>query len=234
MEKQKSKTKKIISIVGEILLWALALFCVSLSIVSVVDSHTNYSCSYLGYRTNVVVSESMANKHPENTYLDDSTMYRINKYDVIFAKEVSYDEINIYDVVLHVESGNLICHRVVDKYTSDGKSYLVTRGDANNLNDAPFDMSLFKGKVINVIPKVGEVVLFLQSGYFFVALFFSIFLVAGTILTISLIKSKKEKQLASTYINKEEAIDATINEENKDNKIEETNDNKDIENKEEK
>ncbi len=191
MKKQK-RYRKIISILGEVLLWGLALFCVSISVVSVIDSNTGYSLSYLGYRSSVVITESMANAHPENTYLDER-MSRIDKYDTIIAKEVSYDEINIYDVVLHIDSGVLICHRVVDKYESDGVSYLVTRGDANNLDDAPFSMELFKGKVINVIPKVGEVILFLQSGYFLLAVFGSVFLVSGTLLTISIFRGRKKE-----------------------------------------
>lgn len=189
MEKQK-RCKRIISFIGEILLWGLALFCVSISVVSIIDTHTGYSLSYFGYRSSVVISESMQYAHPENTYLDEN-MSRINKYDTIVAKEVSYDEIKVYDVVLHMDSGLLICHRVVDKYESDGIEYLVTRGDANNLDDAPFSMALYRGKVINVIPKVGEVILFLQSGYFFLALSLSVFFVAGTLLTISIIKDKK-------------------------------------------
>ena len=191
MKKQK-RCKRIISFIGEILLWALALFCVSVSVVSIIDTHTGYSLPYLGYRSSVVVSESMQYAHPENTYLDDN-MSRINKYDTIIAKEVSYEEINIYDVVLHMDSGVLVCHRVVDKYESDGVNYLVTRGDANNLDDAPFSMALYKGKVINVIPKIGEFILFLQSGYFLLALSISVIVVAGTLLTISLVKDKKEK-----------------------------------------
>ncbi len=203
MKKRKRKIR-LLSLVGEMLLWALALFCVSYAVTNVIDSHTNYSCSFFGYRTSVIVSGSMENKNPENDYLTDS-MKRIEKDSIIIAKETSYEDIEIYDVVLHVESGNLICHRVIDKYESNGIKYLVTRGDSNNLDDAPFAFSLCKGKVFNVIPKVGHFVLFLQSGYFLVALFFSIFLVAGTLFLLSLKKDKKEA-LASK--NEMEVIDA--------------------------
>ena len=190
MKKQKRKIR-LLSLVGEMLLWVLALFCVSYAVTNVIDSHTNYNCSFFGYRISVIVSGSMENKNPENDYLTDS-MKRIEKDSIIMAKEVSYEDIKIYDVVLHVDSGNLICHRVIDKYESNGTKYLVTRGDSNNLDDAPFAFSLCRGKVFNVIPKAGHFVLFLQSGYFLVALFFSIFLVAGTLLFLSLKKDKKE------------------------------------------
>ncbi len=193
MKKEKSR-KSILSFIGEILLWVLALFCVSIALVNIIDTHSGYSLSYIGYRTSVIMSESMAHANPDNTYLNES-MNRINKYDTIVAKEVSYDEIKIYDVVLHVESSVLICHRVIDKYESDGVKYLVTRGDANNVDDTPFSYKLFKGKVINTIPKVGKFVLFLQSGYFFLGLCISLFLVCGTLLFISLRNDKKKKKL---------------------------------------
>lgn len=221
MKKKQKRKNKVISIIGEVLLWALALFCVSVSLVSTIDTHTNYSCSYFGLRTSVIVSNSMANANPENTYLD-SSMTRINKYDVITAKEVSYDNISLYDVVLHVEGNSLICHRVIDKYQDNGTSYLVTRGDSNNVNDAPFAYSSCRGKVINVIPNIGEMVLFLQSGYFFLALFFSIFLVAGTLFTISFVSEKKKAKAISQSNTNTDIIDVEINKENpsKENKEE--------------
>ncbi len=216
-KKQKIQTK-VASIFGEVLLWILAIFCISVSLVSTIDAHTNYSCSYLGLRTSVIVSNSMANANPENTYLNE-TMTRIDKYDVITAREVSYEEINLYDVVLHLEGSNLICHRVIDKYEDNGISYLVTRGDSNNMDDAPFAYSLCRGKVVNVIPKVGEVLLFIRSGYFLVALFFSIFLVSSVLFLISHL-SEKMKTKAIKAANKADAIDV---EPNKEETVEEKN-----------
>lgn len=212
MKKKQKRKLNIFSLIGEVLLWALALFCVSISIVSTIDTHTNYSCSYFGYRTSVIISKSMANANPENTYLDES-MTRIDKYDVITAKEVKYDDIQLYDVVLHLEGNSLICHRVVDKYEDNGTFYLVTRGDANNVNDAPFAYSLCKGKVVNVVPKIGEVVLFLQSGYFFVALFASILLVSGTLFTISLLSDKKKTKTITQTSSNLDVIDREIDKE---------------------
>ncbi len=201
MNKQKRNKRKL-SFIGEVFLWALALFCVSISLTNIIDTNTGYSFPYFGYRSSVVVSESMAHAHPENTYLS-ADMHRINKFDTIIAKEVKYEDINKFDVVLHVESGVLICHRVVDKYESDGVQYLVTRGDANNVDDTPFSMKLFKGKIINVIPKIGQFILFLQSGYFFLGICISVFLVAGTLLTISIYKNKKNHKSNSEIENKE-------------------------------
>ena len=191
MKNKQKRKNKFISILGEAILWVLALFCISFAVINTIDAHTNYSCSYFGTRTSVVVSESMAYENPENEYLD-GTMSRIKKYDVVFAKEVKYEEINIYDVVLHVENGTLICHRVVDKYEYNGVSYLVTRGDSNNMDDAPFAYSSCRGKVMNVIPNIGEIVLFFQSGYFFLGLFFSIFLISLVLFLLSIYKNKHQ------------------------------------------
>ncbi len=203
MEEKKKKKINPFSILGEILLWVLAIFCISVSIVNVIDTHTNYSCSYFGYRTSVIVSESMAYRNRENTYLDDS-MHQIGKYDVIMAKDTSYDDIQVYDVVLHVESAGLVCHRVIDKYEDNGIQYLVTRGDSNNMDDAPFAYSLCRGKVVNVIPKIGEAVLFLQSGYFLLAAFFSIFLITSIFFAVSFIEKKEEEK--KKLMAKEETI----------------------------
>lgn len=193
MEEKKKKKLNPFSIFGEILLWVLAIFCISVSIVNVIDTHTNYSCSYFGYRASVIVSESMAYRNIENTYLDDS-MRQIGKYDVIMAKDTNYDDIQVYDVVLHLEPAGLVCHRVIDKYEDNGIQYLVTRGDSNNMDDAPFAYSLCRGKVVNVIPKIGEVVLFLQSGYFLLAAFFSIFLIASIFFAVSFVEKKAEEK----------------------------------------
>ncbi len=195
MKEKKKKKRNFFSIIGEVILWVLAIFCVSSSICNIIDSHTNYGCSYFGYRTSVIVSESMQYRNPENSYLDDS-LKQIAKYDVITAKEVSYEEIKVYDVVLHVEEAGLICHRVVDKYESDGVQYLVTRGDSNNLDDAPFAYSSCRGKVINVIPKIGEVVLFMQSGYFLLGIFLSVFVVSLVSFLFSFLDKHEEKKKA--------------------------------------
>ncbi len=198
MEEKKKKKKKFFSVIGEILLWVLAIFFVSTSATNIIDSHTNYGCSYFGYRVSVIVSESMQYRNPENSYLTDNDLGQIAKYDVITAKEVGYEEIEIYDVVLHVDEAGLICHRVVDKYESDGVNYLVTRGDSNNLDDAPFAYSSFRGKVINVVPKIGQVVLFMQSGYFLLAIFLSVFVVSGLCFLFSYLDKRGDKKTVVT------------------------------------
>ena len=197
MKEEKKKKRNFFSIIGEVILWALAIFCLSSSICNIIDSRTNYGCSFFGYRTSVIVSESMQYRNPENAYLDDS-LKQIAKYDVIIAKEVGYEEIEIYDVVLHVAEEGLICHRVVNKYESDGVNYLVTRGDSNNLDDAPFAYSLCRGKIINVIPKLGQAVLFMQSGYFILGLFLSVFTVSGLCFLFSFLDKRENKNEVAT------------------------------------
>ena len=142
-------------------------------------------------------------------------MKQIQKYDVITTKAYkSYEDIQIYDIATYYTgSKDLICHRVIDKYESDGKQYVVFRGDANNINDAPVSYELIRGKVVKVTPKVGHVVAFIQSPYMFIALFGTIFFVCLGVFIVSNKKDKKEPQKeTSTPAPKEEELQPAVEE----------------------
>lgn len=63
------------------------------------------------------------------------------------------------DVVIYQSGRVPVVHRIV---AMDGES-VTTRGDANNVADAPFHSELIKGKVINVIPLLGYLFLALKT-----------------------------------------------------------------------
>ena len=70
----------------------------------------------------------------------------------------------------------------------DGET-AVTRGDANNVDDAPIELAQIKGKVIAHIPHIGKLVRLLKTP---VATFI---LIAGAVLTIELpYRKEKEKK----------------------------------------
>lgn len=167
--------KKFFSIIGWILI-GLVLF---INVYNLIDQGSGYNAPILGYRASVIVSNSMS-------FIDDSNKdyleghdeyYRIYKNDMIFTKSISYDEVEKYDVVTYYMNGNLICHRVIDKYESDNKRYIVTRGDANNVDDSPFEESLLKGKVIGVASGIGIIFSFFQSLYGLLAIFICLFFI---------------------------------------------------------
>lgn len=91
-----------------------------------------------GYGAAVVLSGSM-----EPTFSKD---------DIIFVKKT--DSIDIGDVVVYQSNDSLVVHRVV---SMDG-DMVVTKGDANNIEDASFDKCAIKGVVIGCIPSLGVVV----------------------------------------------------------------------------
>ena len=77
--------------------------------------------------------------------------------DLLIIKEQSAYEKN--DIVVY-QSGNMaVVHRLVD---TDGEM-LVTRGDANNIDDAPIEKEAVKGSVTAAIPLIGYIVIFLKT-----------------------------------------------------------------------
>ena len=135
--------------------------------------------------------------NPENDYLDE-TMKRIKKNDVITTQNISYENIKLYDVITYVSSNGLICHRVIAKYENENGKYLVTRGDANNVDDAPINYSLVRGKVVLVTPGVGGFVSFIQSPYFIIGFFGSAFFIFLGFYIFKNGKNKKEEKVVST------------------------------------
>ena len=69
--------------------------------------------------------------------------------DWILVKNTKNVDLN--DVITFDDNGNFVTHRVVQKYND----MFVTRGDSNNVADAPIDSSQVVGKVIKVLPKLG-------------------------------------------------------------------------------
>lgn len=88
-----------------------------------------------GYGTAVVFSGSM-----EPTFSKDDL--------IIVKKKDSFD---IGDIVVYQSNDSLVVHRVV---SMDG-DMVVTKGDANNIEDASFDKIAIKGVVIGCIPSLG-------------------------------------------------------------------------------
>ena len=210
----KKKTLKILRIIGDVFLWVAIFIIGSMYVVQEIDKSNGYKTSYLGYRNSVITSESMAYANGENTYLTED-MHRIDKFDVILTKDYrSYEEIQLYDVLTYYSPENgLICHRVIKLYEQDGQKYIITRGDSNAVDDSPITFSDVRGKVINVTPKAGHFVRFIQSPYFLVAFCFSAFFI---FLGVYIYDRDKDKKLAKSVTEtKEDTKD--IQEQGKDN-----------------
>lgn len=77
--------------------------------------------------------------------------------DLILIKET--DKICPGDIVVYQSGRELIVHRVV---SIDGETVL-TKGDANNVADEPFDVSNVKGKMVGHLPWMGKIVRCLKT-----------------------------------------------------------------------
>ena len=202
--KDISKGKKILKYVLNGLVWALIIGFIVYGGLRMIDVKVGYSL--LPTHSAVIISPSMETVHEDNYRYLDKDSPRIYKNDVVHTVNYgSFDDVTYLDVVIYLDSkGELVCHRVVDKYIYEGTPYVVTRGDANNTDDAPVRYDLVRGRVFSVTGG-GQVVLFLQSEYFILALCSAGFFILLGYLIYSINNDKKNnKKLASEKGDKNE------------------------------
>lgn len=97
-----------------------------------------------GWGSAVVLSGSMEPELPVGALL---VIHRQENYKI--GEIVTYED----------ENGTLVTHRL----TSLENGNAVTKGDANNVEDAPFPVSKICGKVWAVLPGVGGTILWLRT-----------------------------------------------------------------------
>jgi len=195
-----------------VIIWGFIVLVTGYSALNIIDRKSGYS---LPFHNAIILSESMSYVNTSNYYYLDKDVKHINKNDLIFSiKYDSFEDVKRYDIVTYLgESGVLVCHRVMDTYTSEGNNYVVCRGDANSASDTPVNFNRVKGKVVSVTPKVGVVVSFIQSYYFLMAVGFSIFFVCLGLLIAGYGQDKKKEE----HIVVEEVKPIEQEEVNKDN-----------------
>ena len=189
------KKSKKVKIIGNSIFFSIITIMVVFFVWNFVDIKSGYKYPIFGLRKSVIVSPSMASVDDANTYITPE-MKQIKPYDVVTTKAYSsFDSIKQYDIATYFTgSKTLICHRVIDKYIDEnGNKYVVFRGDANNTNDAPVSYSLIRGKVISISRGTGHFVAFIQSPYFFIAIFGTVFFVALGMFIID--RNKQQKVL---------------------------------------
>ena len=94
------------------------------------------------------------------------------------------DTYAVDDVVVYQTGRILVVHRIVSM--ADG--LVVTRGDANNTDDAPIELSQIKGKVIAHIPNVGTVVRTVKTPWA------TALLIIGAVIMVELPYRKKKEE----------------------------------------
>ena len=76
--------------------------------------------------------------------------------DVVIISEPAADDLQVSDIIAFEKDGALVIHRLAEIYEEDGETVYITKGDANNANDAGYITAEdIAGKVILTIPAIG-------------------------------------------------------------------------------
>ena len=163
--KKLLRNKKFWKICISVIFWSLIGTFFSIGLCQRIDQRTHFR--FLKNHTAVIVSQSMSYSNDVNTYLPEDVEH-IYKGDIIKTNPYeSFESVQKYDVILYyAANGDMICHRVIEKYYTTDGPYILTRGDANNADDIPIRFDYVRGKVVKIQHNTGNIILFLRSPYF--------------------------------------------------------------------
>ena len=161
---KKFTLKKFFKVFFSSLITILLVGVIAFEVVVIIDQASQYNVDFVSYRISVVTSDSMSTIDPSNEDRLENYKERINKGDLIVSEtNINYDDIKINDVIIYFNGKTLVCHRVINKFSEDNNEFLITKGDANNVSDGIISFNQVKGRVIDVIPYIGYVNLYLTS-----------------------------------------------------------------------
>lgn len=101
---------------------------------------------FFGFSNAIVVTGSMEKE--------------INIGDMVIYQKKSKEDYIVGDIIVYLdENNNLITHRII----SLAEDTLITKGDANNIEDSAIKYSQIQGKVIFKIGKIGKVISFFST-----------------------------------------------------------------------
>ncbi len=123
---------KIVNIL--IVLVIIAIIICAYSVFSIKVLHKGY-VNFFGYSVFEVATGSMK----DEINIGDAVLVKIN------------DDYEVGDIITYQSGEEFITHRVVSKTDT----YIITKGDANNVNDNPIDKGLVLGRVVKIMPQVG-------------------------------------------------------------------------------
>lgn len=190
MEKEKKQKKKIKikDIISNIVVLGVLLI-VAIQLINKFTGHTPY---FFGYRHDVVLTDSMSEVNKHHADFLEGHDDQLQPFDYIISKKINdKTELNVYDIVVfnHPIFGETV-HRIVDIKEINGVIKYGIRGDKVDTMDGYFDREALIAKVSRSIPKLGKVVVFMQSMYGHI-------LIIGLVVifsTYSYLSSKDEKE----------------------------------------
>lgn len=171
----KSRHSHKISIIIKII--AIGLLCAVLAgnlyLIAVQLSDKNNLPKIFGFARIIVISGSM--------------QPAIEAGDLIIIKEQA--EYREDDIVTYRRGGALITHRIIEA----DKSEVITKGDANNVNDDPVALADIEGKVVLCIPGAGNFILFLKTPAGILAVSFLVLVLFALSRVAQMVKREKKK-----------------------------------------
>ncbi len=157
----------------------------------------------------VVLSDSMSEKHPANTYLSENGLDdQFQMFDLIMTRALPDEyELELYDIVVYEYKESLIIHRIIAIEEPNEKHpdcrYFTLRGDALRYSDefmVTYDQmrAVYEGERV---PYVGSFVAFMQSTAGYLCILLIVFSMVALPVAEKIIRRKKEDRLyAMGYI----------------------------------
>ena len=219
--RSEKKCFKVLSKVGTVFTYLICGFLLSLFAVSLVSCATGNNISLFGVSSaHVVVSGSMSEKHPGNTYLKENNLNdQFQVYDIVLTQKMpKEEELKLYDVVVYEADGKLYIHRIIgieepNQSHPNEKRYFF-RGDANNVSDK-YSVSynqmkgIYKGQNI---PYLGMFVLFFQSTLGYIAIGIIVFYCVVVPILEHYLEKEEKKRLAILFPVEEQPLEQPVEE----------------------
>ena len=98
----------------------------------------------IAYGTPIALTKVFKTEHPIASITSSSMWPALKKGDIVLIKAVSKEDIQVGDVIVYQNPKGFTIHRVVKLK----EEVLITRGDANNVNDKPVKYEEVVGKMI--------------------------------------------------------------------------------------
>jgi len=182
--------KKIFGKIIGFIIIALMILLLGVNIVLAVKTNKNPDeiPSIFGHKLFIVMSGSMQSK--------------INIGDMVVIKEIDAKELKTNDIIAFKGAENQVTtHRIINVVNDNGEIGFETKGDSNNVKDeAIVHINDIEGKMVFNIPKIGELVLFIQKPLGIFLSIIVILLIVGIMFIIENQKSSGKRYKDKQYM----------------------------------
>ena len=155
----------------------------------------------------VVKSESMASKHPDNTYLFENELNdQFNMFDIVICRHLPAEEdLELYDIVIYKQDDIYVIHRIVaieepNEHHPDERHFLLQGDAVENPDVFPVLYSQMQGIYEGTrIPLFGSFILFLQSPAGWLCVMLILFVMIAMPLLEKMFAKEKKSRVALLF-----------------------------------